>query len=268
MKAHATAKQRRPATASARRGSKVARPRLIKLMQNKKAAEVAAASVATAPSKKVKVRAQSLADQAYNIIRQRIVTLQLAPGEWFKERQLAEEIGFGAMPLREAIDRLEQEGLVKTVPRRGHQVAPMTAKYVRDFFDVWGPLAATVGRLASARATEEQAREITRAIDQCVATVANASQVPTEYLINQSAEVFQKVVDIADNEHFSEIWRRLSGIKQRIFMKAFKQDPAVSHVVSTIADLANAWRSRDPDMAVQATERYVMNARAQVLRLL
>ncbi len=275
MKSRTVTKQRRTTVVPLPGGKKAAALLRIGKQQQKKqkqqkqkAGKVPAASVSAPRPQAAKVRAPSLADQAYRVIRHRIITLQLAPGEWFNEREIAEEIGFGAMPLREAIDRLEQEGLVKTVPRRGHQVAPMTAKYVRDFFDVWAPHATTISRLAAIRATGQQALEIARAIEQCVAAVANPSKVPAEDLIRQSVAVFQSIVDIADNEHFSEIWRRLSGVKERIFMTAFKQDPSVGYTTVMIADIADAWRSRDPDEAVRATERYVMNARAQVLRLL
>lgn len=269
MKSRTVTKQRRMTVVPLPGGNKAALPRIGKQQQKKKAGKAPAKSVSAPLSQSAKVRTLSLADQAYRVIRHRIITLQLAPGEWFNEREIAAEIGFGAMPLREAIDRLEQEGLVKTVPRRGHQVAPMTAKYVRDFFDVWAPHATTISRLATIRATEQQALEIARAIEQCVAAVAkNPSKVPAEDLIRQSVAVFQSIVDIADNEHFSEIWRRLLGVKERIFMTAFQQDPSVGYTTAMVADIADAWRSRDPDEVVRATERYVMNARTQVLRLL
>ena len=84
---------------------------------------------------------QSLADQAYALLRQRIVSLEMPPRFRFTEREISEQTGFGAMPVREALDRLNHDALVETIPRRGYRVAGLTLKSVDDFFTVWGAVA-------------------------------------------------------------------------------------------------------------------------------
>src|SRR5919197_450469 len=80
------------------------------------------------------VAAESLADQAYARIRRRIVGCELAPGDQVTESQLVETHGIGKTPVREALQRLAQEGLVQPIRRHGYRVAPITLRDVRDLF--------------------------------------------------------------------------------------------------------------------------------------
>lgn len=222
---------------------------------------------ATPAPRKLGAPKKSLSDQAYELLREQILTLKRAPGSWFREREIAAETGFGAMPLREAIDRLAHEGLVHTVPRRGNQVTPLTAKYVRDYFDVWVPLAISVCRMACARATDEQLLEITRSIETVAALVRGPPTEPA--IIAATGAGFQRIIEAADNEHFTMIWRRISAANERIFRTAYEKDPAAAtRSIYFHLEALNAWRARDIDKVAQSAEKYMMAARASLLRLL
>jgi DNA-binding GntR family transcriptional regulator len=107
--------------------------------------------------------AGSLADEAYARIRRRIVGCELAPGAQVTEGQLVETHGIGKTPVREALQRLAQEGLVQPIRRSGYRIVPITLRDVRDLFGlrlIVEPAAAelAVGRLDLARLREIQAR--------------------------------------------------------------------------------------------------------------
>ena len=63
--------------------------------------------------------AQSLTDRAYADLEEMIVTLKLAPGSAVSEQELANYLGIGRTPIREALQRLARERLVSILPRRG-----------------------------------------------------------------------------------------------------------------------------------------------------
>ena len=65
------------------------------------------------------VRPTTLTDIAYSRLEEMIATLLLAPGEFLSEQVLAETVGLGRTPIREALQRLAREGLVTILPRRG-----------------------------------------------------------------------------------------------------------------------------------------------------
>jgi len=79
---------------------------------------------------------QGLGDQVYDLIKSDIVLCQLPPGEEVTEVRLGDHYGFGRAPVRAALSKLVQEGLVAVVPRRGYVVSPITVKAVQELFEV------------------------------------------------------------------------------------------------------------------------------------
>ena len=77
-----------------------------------------------------------LRDLVFNTLRQAILTGELKPGERLMEIHLAEKMGVSRTPIREAIRKLELEGLVTMVPRRGAEVAQITEKSMTDVLEV------------------------------------------------------------------------------------------------------------------------------------
>lgn len=74
----------------------------------------------------------SLAGQAFRLLRGRILRCEIEPGAKLKVEALQRAHGFSSSPLREALNRLAQEGLVKSDERRGFRAAPVTAADLRD----------------------------------------------------------------------------------------------------------------------------------------
>ena len=67
----------------------------------------------------------SLAEQAYRLLEEQLVTLKLAPGELISEKNLMDKAGIGRTPVREAIQRLSVEGLLQVIPRKGLMITPL-----------------------------------------------------------------------------------------------------------------------------------------------
>jgi len=78
----------------------------------------------------------ALADQVYEIVKADIVLGRLAPGVEVTEVRLGERYGFGRAPVRAALSKLVQEGLVNVVPRRGYVISPITIKSVQEIFQM------------------------------------------------------------------------------------------------------------------------------------
>lgn len=95
----------------------------------------------------------SLREQAYRAIKQRIVMLGYAPGAALSEGGVASEIGFGRTPVREAFDRLQLEGLVEIMPRRGIRVRPIDRAEFRQLLEARRAVEPACAALAAERAT-------------------------------------------------------------------------------------------------------------------
>lgn len=77
-----------------------------------------------------------LRDVVFNTLRQAILRGELKPGERLMEIQLANKLGVSRTPIREAIRKLELEGLVLMIPRKGAEVAEITEKSLKDVLEV------------------------------------------------------------------------------------------------------------------------------------
>lgn len=100
-----------------------------------------------------------LKDKVYEALREAITSMDIYKDEAptrLDERQLAEELGVSRTPVREAILRLEQDGLVQSRPRRGAFVVRKTKQEILEIICVWSALEGLGARLATARASDEE----------------------------------------------------------------------------------------------------------------
>jgi DNA-binding GntR family transcriptional regulator len=97
-----------------------------------------------------------LREIVFETIRGAIITGELQPGQRLMEVQLAEEMGVSRTPVRESIRKLELEGLVKMVPRRGAYVTPMSVNDLKEMMEIRRALEGLAAELASLNATAEE----------------------------------------------------------------------------------------------------------------
>ncbi|MBE9636830.1 GntR family transcriptional regulator [Salipiger mangrovisoli] len=104
--------------------------------------------------------AQNSVDQATRLIREDILSGRIAPGERLKTAELAKRLGFSTMPLREALRKLEGEGLVAIEPNRGATVRQLDRAYITDLFELNTELRIFAVRRGMAMLTLERIREL------------------------------------------------------------------------------------------------------------
>jgi len=98
----------------------------------------------------------SKVEEAYSLIEEKIITMELAPGELLSENELAKALGLGRTPVREALQRLARHYLVEVMPRRGIRVTEIDIKVQMRLIEVRSVLEQLQAKLAAKRATEEQ----------------------------------------------------------------------------------------------------------------
>ena len=105
---------------------------------------------------------QPLREVVCETLREAIISGVLRPGERLMEIQLAEELGVSRTPVREAIRKLELEGFVIMIPRRGTYVADLSIKDINEVFEVRSALDSLANGLAAERITEEELEQMER----------------------------------------------------------------------------------------------------------
>jgi DNA-binding GntR family transcriptional regulator len=102
----------------------------------------------------------SLTERAYQAISRAIANLELKPGEALTQDRLAKWLSISRTPVREALRRLEQDGIIQTMPGRGLVVTELTIKDVEDMLEVLRLMDSHAAYLAAQRRTQEQADQL------------------------------------------------------------------------------------------------------------
>jgi DNA-binding GntR family transcriptional regulator len=209
------------------------------------------------------INPQSLERTAYNVIKDAILTFHLQPGEPLVETTLAAQLGISKTPVRDALARLEREGLVVKISYKGTTVAPVTRQSVLEIFQIRAALEGLAARLAAPRLTNEDLELLRRSLLQHAQALANAD-FPAAASSNR---IFHKTIlqrannarlgqILANLEDHSQRFRLLSNYQQgrleksvqehqRIFIALEKQDPPAAeemmraHLLSVASDLAD-----------------------------
>jgi DNA-binding GntR family transcriptional regulator len=151
---------------------------------------------------------QPLHQLAIDRLRDLIVQGDLLPGERLNERMLCEHLGISRTPLREAIKLLATEGLVRLLPHRGAQVAPLEARSLADTLEVMGAMEALAGELACRRAGAAVITEIRALHDEMLARYA-ARDLAGYFRCNQAIHL--KIVEAGGNPVLAGAYRQLNA---------------------------------------------------------
>jgi DNA-binding GntR family transcriptional regulator len=125
------------------------------------------------PKPSARKSAGSLVQQAYGLLRQRIFDNTYPPGHQALESALAQELGISRTPLREALVRLQQEGLIEVVPRHGMRVLPLSARDMAEIYQILTALESVAAETLAAKSPsaaeleplETATRDMSRALE-------------------------------------------------------------------------------------------------------
>lgn len=206
-----------------------------------------------------------LRDVVFNTLRQAILRGELKPGERLMEIQLANKLGVSRTPIREAIRKLELEGLVLMIPRRGAEVAEITEQNLRDVLEVREALEELSVKLACEHATQAQIEEMKQA-----AQVFKESLSGDDVTRIAEADVaFHDAINMAtDNQKLIQILNNLREQMYRYRMEYLKDRQSHSVLVREHEEILNALCARDAEKALNVTITHIERQRDHILNLL
>jgi len=157
----------------------------------------------------------SLADQCYQKLKTLIVSCDIAPGSNLTEKEIIQRTGYGRTPVREALARLDIEGLVETRPRSGYSVTEVNTKTVTDLFDVWKVIGPLIVRRAFENDVEGLRNKLEALLEDMQEDVQEEQSIET--LLSDIGQVFTILVNTTENRDLIFIHKRLSSEQYRIF---------------------------------------------------
>ncbi|MFI7195479.1 GntR family transcriptional regulator [Nocardia nova] len=212
-----------------------------------------------------------LGELAYRRIRADIVACRLAPGQRLTERGLAAELGLGVSPVRDALTRLDHEGLVRTIPRKGYQVAPLTIKSVDALFEFWALIGPELARRGAIAASDEQLAEAVVTLRELAAITdsGTATGVTTLRGVELAGHLFDILAEAADNEYMQAVHHRLSGEVLRIWTLVLgSKMPETGRRATVLEDAVDALARRDADVVAEIARQDIELSHDRVLRTL
>jgi DNA-binding GntR family transcriptional regulator len=159
------------------------------------------------------LESRSLRERVYGALRDAIVTGELAPGQRLRDQLLAAQLGVSRTPVREALQRLEDEGLVQTSPRALTRVAPLDAQAAREAFPVVAALHALAARHGAPRLTARDLTEMRAANDALATEIASVERATILQAIQADDRFHAVLLRAADN---GEIARMLERIMPKV----------------------------------------------------
>src|SRR3954466_12486025 len=211
------------------------------------------------------VGTESNADRAYEVIRERLVMLDIRPGEPINDDRLAAELGLGRTPVREAVKRLERDRLVVAYPRRGTFATAVDLTDLADISEIRKQLEPTAAARA-ARTAPTDMRARLGALAESIATIDDGDD-PREVL-RRDVYVHREIYRASGNPHLEQILITLDGHATRIWCLFLDRLPDVaSHVREHIA-LLEAIVAGDGDTAAALTLAHVTSFERAIRALL
>ena len=204
-----------------------------------------------------------LRDVVFNTLRQAILKGELKPGERLMEIQLAEKLGVSRTPIREAIRKLELEGLVLMIPRRGAEVAKISEKSLRDVLEVRRSLEELAIELACQRMTEADLKDLEDAQN----TFREAVDAGNAMEIAESDEAYHDVIyNCTRNMRLVQILNNLREQMYRYRLEYIKDADKRQILMIEHEKILNALRGRHLPEARAAVREHIDNQEITVLK--
>ena len=208
---------------------------------------------------------QLLRDQAFERLRDAIITGHFPPGARLIERDLCEKMSVSRTSIREVLRRLEAEKLIHVEPRRGPVVARVTRKQVAEIYEVRALLeAALVRRFALEASTEDIAA--LRRIYEDLRIAREAADVPAIVVLTR--RFTEHMMQVIDHELISDIHQKLIARISVLRVLAIAEPGRLQQSARELAVVMDAIERRDADMAAQSLTTYVLNAADAALKRL
>lgn len=206
----------------------------------------------------------SLKDRTYEILKSAICKMNIyAPDAQLRldERQLSEQLGISRTPLREALVRLEQEGLVNIIPRRGIFIVRKTKQEILDLITVWAALESMAARLATQQASDEEIASLRRMF--AGFDKGNAQAHIDEYS-ERNIRFHQEILRLGGCRLLVDMANQLFVHVRSIRTQTIHEADRASQSVIDHMNIIEAIEARDTELAGRLVREHALNLAAHI----
>ncbi|MDE7266772.1 MAG: GntR family transcriptional regulator [Lachnospiraceae bacterium] len=206
-----------------------------------------------------------LRDVVFNTLRQEILTGKMKPGERLMEIHLANKLGVSRTPIREAIRKLELEGLVIMIPRKGAEVAQISWKSLKDVLEVRRALDVLAIELACERMTQEELESLYRA---CESFEEATKTKDTRKIAEADVAFHDIIVASTGNKRLIQLVNNLSEQMYRYRFEYIKDSSQHSMLIEEHKEMYRGIQNKDKIAAAGVVKKHIDNQEKAIIRQL
>ncbi len=199
----------------------------------------------------------ALTDWAYEIIKDEILKLRIEPGRQLRVEELAERLGISRTPIREALLKLERDGLLQVIPRVGYFVTAMSGDDLRDLFEVRELLEARAVKQATGHLTARDLGCLEQLLDESARAVAEENL--SRYL-EIDIEFHDLLLQRAENRRLITIMESVRDLTFRERVFSLRSPKNVQATLREHRAILDALRNKDAEAAGRLMERHLIGA--------
>jgi len=211
-------------------------------------------------------QAKGLKIQVYEALRELIGHMDIYGSQEpirLDERALGEQLGVSRTPVREAISRLEQEGLVENIARRGAFVVRKNKDEILDIVDVWAALESMAARLATSRASDEEISQLRKTFSTFDGDEARAH---IDEYSDTNIEFHQTIIQLGHSELISQMADQLFFHMRAIRASTIRDRDRVAQSVMDHGRIIEAIEERDAYHAEQLVRDHALELAKHIER--
>ncbi|UOQ45481.1 GntR family transcriptional regulator [Halobacillus salinarum] len=203
--------------------------------------------------------------RAYQILRLAIRNLKLLPGKTILEREIAEVLGMSRTPVREALIRLQTEGVVNLIPRKGFKIEPIEERDLREIYEVVEMLEGLAAKLATNTTSEEEILNLEWLIEQQEKAINEKDLEEWARLDN----LFHfKIIEFAENKRLSNVIEVHADQLYRARLLTINKRPLPFQSIVEHRAIVACMRARNGDAAQASMQSHRKRARTEILTAL
>jgi DNA-binding GntR family transcriptional regulator len=208
--------------------------------------------------------ARSQSEAAYMRIRDRIVCLDMAPGSVVNEARLREDLDIGRTPIREALQRLAQENLVKSIPHRGTFVTDVNITDLARITEVRVVLEGHAARLAAERLADRERV----AIQELLTRLEGRGAADQRELMRLDQQIHRQIYRAARNSFLESTLERYLNLSLRLWYLVVDQEVRLREAVAEHVELLRAVLAGEGSLAEDSMRRHVTGFEREIRRVL
>lgn len=204
-----------------------------------------------------------LREIVYEQLKLQILTGKITPGTRMMEVELADEMGVSRTPIREAIRKLEKEGLVTIEPRRGAYASDISVKDMVDTLEVREDLEGLAAALAAERMTDEQMEELIQITRKYSEAISNSD---TEKIISYDEQFHKHIVACSGNKTLIQLSETVQELALRFRYLFYDDFSRYENMPVEHRQILDAIKGGDADTARQTADNHVKRLKEFVIQ--